>query len=146
MFFKSSIVNEDTRALLNLFIFFFFCKKISHAQKAQKRLQVNKNKKGSVFVPLKSIQGRRSRLFAYLRFCDFYAFCALCVKQKKDSIFMCIKTSKRKKIACLTFCAFYAFYAHKKDLRGGKLLVCVLWFLWLLCFLHCLCILCFLCV
>ena len=32
-------------------------------------------------------------------------------KNKKDSIFMCIKSSKRKKVACLTFCAFYAFCA-----------------------------------
>ena len=56
-------------------------------------------------------------------------------KNKKDSIFMRIKTSKRKKIACLTFCAFYAFYAHKKHLRGGKSLVCVLCFLCFLCFL-----------
>ena len=60
----------------------------------------------------------------------FYAFYVLfllfCVWNKKGSIFMRIKTSKRKKIACLTFCAFcafYAFYAHKKHLRGGKSLV-----------------------
>ena len=45
-------------------------------------------------------------------------------KNKNDTIFMCIKTSKRKKIACLAICAFYAFYAHKKHLRGGKSLVC----------------------
>ena len=44
-------------------------------------------------------------------------------KNKKDSIFMRIKTSKRKKVVCLmfctfcAFCAFYAFYAHKKHLR-----------------------------
>ena len=29
---------------------------------------------------------------------------------------MRIKTSKKKKIACLTFCAFYSFYARKKRL------------------------------
>ena len=34
---------------------FFFYEKISHAQKAQKRLQANKNKKGSVFYALKNI-------------------------------------------------------------------------------------------
>ena len=59
---------------------------------------------------------------------------------------MHIKTSKRKKIACLTFCAFfafYAFYAHKKHIRGGKLLVCVLCFLCFLCFS---CFSCFLCM
>ena len=31
-------------------------------------------------------------------------------KNKNDSIFMHIKTSKRKKVACLAFCAFYAFF------------------------------------
>ena len=35
--------------------------------------------------------------------------CIQANKNKKDSIFMCIKTSKRKKIACLTFCAFCVF-------------------------------------
>ena len=65
-------------------------------------------------------------------------------QSKKDSISMRIKTSKRKKIACLTFCAFcsfyafYAFYAHKKRLTGGKSLVSVL------CLLRFLCFLCFL--
>ena len=36
---------------------------------------------------------------------------------------MSIKTSKRKKVACLPFCAFCAFYvfcAYKKHLRGGS--------------------------
>ena len=32
----SSTVNEGIRALLNLFIYIFFYKKISHAQKAQR--------------------------------------------------------------------------------------------------------------
>ena len=32
---NSSIVNEGIRAVLNLFIIFFFYKKILHAQKAQ---------------------------------------------------------------------------------------------------------------
>ena len=41
---------------------------------------------------------------------------------------MRIKTSKRKEIACLTFCVFYAFYVREKYLRGGKSLVCGLYF------------------
>ena len=52
-------------------------------------------------------------------------------KNKKDTIFMRIKTFKRKKITCLAFCAFcafYALYAHKKHLRRGKSLVCILRF------------------
>ena len=32
-------------------------------------------------------------------------------ENKKDSIFMRIKTSKRKKVACWTSCAFYTFGA-----------------------------------
>ena len=68
-------------------------------------------------------------------------------KNKKDRIFMRIKTPKRKKIACFTFCAFcafysfyafcafYPFYVHKKHLRGGKSLVCVLCFFVLFMFL-----------
>ena len=59
----------------------------------------------------------------------------LFVCNKKDSIFMCMKISKRKKIACLTFCAFYAFFVYKQHLRGGKSLVCILCFLFFLCFL-----------
>ena len=51
----SSIINEGIRALLNLLIFFFFHKKILQAQKEQKRIQANKNKKGSVFMHLKNI-------------------------------------------------------------------------------------------
>ena len=86
---NSSNVNEAIRAILNLFVIFFY-KKISHTQKAQN---------------------------TYKR-----------IIIKKDSIFMCIETSKRKKIACLTFCAFHAFYVHKKHLRRGKPLVCVLCF------------------
>ena len=53
-------------------------------------------------------------LFAiFVRFLCFFVS-----KNKKDSIFMCIKTFKKKKIACLTFCVFYvfcvfyAFYTH----------------------------------
>ena len=51
---------------------------------------------------LKNISEEESRLFAYLLFNAFYA-------HKKDSIFICIKKSKEKKVACLTFCAFVLF-------------------------------------
>ena len=46
---------------------------------------------------------------------------------KKDSIFMRIKTSNKKKVACLMFCAFcdfcafYALYMHKKRLSESHL-------------------------
>ena len=67
-------------------------------------------------------------------------FVLFCVWNKIDSIFMRMKTSKKKKVVCLTFCAFcvfyafYAFNAHKKHLRGGAAqsrfeLLCFLCFL-----------------
>ena len=42
-----------------------------------------------------------------------------CLTQKAQSAY---KRRERKKAACLTFCVFYAFYAHKKHLKR-KLLV-----------------------
>ena len=74
-----------------------------------------------------------SLICVFVIFMLFVFYVLFCVWNKKDSIFMRIKTSKRKKIACLTFCAFYAFYAHKIHLRGGKSLVCILCFLCFLC-------------
>ena len=57
------------------------------------------------------------------------------------TVFLCeIKTSKRKKVACLTFCAFYVFgafytfYARIKR-RSETRLFDVLYFLCFLCFL-----------
>ena len=41
----NSIVNEGIRALLNLYLFiYFFCKKVSHAQKAQNAYKQTKTK------------------------------------------------------------------------------------------------------
>ena len=51
----SSIVNEGIRVILDLFIFYFFYKKISHAQKAQNIIQANKNKKEQHFYAHKNI-------------------------------------------------------------------------------------------
>ena len=53
----SSIVNEDIRGnfrILYLFIYFFY-EKILQAQKAQRRIEANKNKKGIIFMRIKSI-------------------------------------------------------------------------------------------
>ena len=127
--------------------FYFFLQKGStHTKRTKMHINKQKQKRQRFMLLKKHLRGRKSliRLFAFLcffcAFCAFYAFCAfLCLKQK-NSIFVCIKTSKRKKIACLTFCtfcAFYAFYAHKKHLRGGSRLflfcafcafLCVLFF------------------
>ena len=49
----SRLVNEGMRAILNLFIFFY--KEISYTQKSIKRIQANKNEKGSIFMRIKSI-------------------------------------------------------------------------------------------
>ena len=85
---------------------------------------------------LKNISGEHSYLFAYVCFYAFYV-------HKKDSIFMRIKTSKKKKSFCnfcafctfcvfkkhlsenrlSTFCAFCAFYAYKKHLSDS----CLFW-------------------
>ena len=51
----SSIVDEVIKVILNPFIFFIFYEKILQAQKAQKHRQVNKNKKGSIFMRIKNI-------------------------------------------------------------------------------------------
>ena len=77
-----------------------------------------KTKKAALNELKKHLRGKKSpiRLFAFL--CFLCAFCAFLCVNKKDSIFNRIKTSKRKKIACLMFCAFYALYAHEKRLSG----------------------------
>ena len=68
----SSIVNEVIRAVLNSF---FFYEKILHSPKApnaQRRSQVkgqNDTSEQKQKMRLKKIQGEKSHLFAYLRFC-----------------------------------------------------------------------------
>ena len=90
----------------------------------------------------------KGKKVTYSLICVFMLFmCFLCFfvcNTKKGSIFMRIKTSQRKKIACLTFstfCAFYAFYGfyeRKKRLSESRLFTfCA--------FCAFLCFLCFLC-
>ena len=62
-----------------------------------------------LFVHIKCLSESRSFMFyALYAFCSFCAF--LCVK---DNIFMCIKTSKRKKVAYLCFVLFMLFVCMK---------------------------------
>ena len=75
--------------VLNFFIFFFY-EKILQAQKAQRPIQANKNKKGSIFMRMKV--SKKSHMFTCLTF-----FC----------FFMLTKTPKKKKIACLMFLYFF---------------------------------------
>ena len=103
----SSIVNESIRAILNVFLFFFFTRRF-HTHEKHKTHTSKEKQKRQYFYAHKDIWKEENRLFNVL--------CFLCL----------IKASKRKKIACLTFCAFYA---HKKHLKGRKSLVCVLCFL-----------------
>ena len=131
---------------------FFFHEKISHAQKTQKtHISKQKQKKVVLNALNKHLRGRKLLIHLFLRifFALFVLF--LCVK---DNIFMCLKTSKKKKVTCLcfmlymlfvlfmrikhlsenhlTFCVFYAFYAFcafKKHLSESCFL----------CFLHFLC-------
>ena len=49
----SSIVNEVMEVILDFFIFFY--EKSLQAQKARRCIQANKNKKGSIFMRIKSI-------------------------------------------------------------------------------------------
>ena len=49
----SSIVNEVMEVILDFFIFFY--EKSLQAQKARRRIQANKNKKGNIFMRIKSI-------------------------------------------------------------------------------------------
>ena len=91
-----------------------------------------KQKRQRFYALKKHLRGKKSliHLFAFLCFlCAFYAF--LCVKQKRQHFYADKNISEE--VVCLAFCAFYAFYMHKKHLRGGKPLVCVLYFLCFLC-------------
>ena len=74
-----------------------------------KRTKINK----AVLNALnKHVRERKSLVYLYAFLCFLCAFCAFCAfLWVKDNIFMPIKTSKRKKVVCLTSCAFYAFYA-----------------------------------
>ena len=81
---KSSIKNEGIRVILNLFI--FFLQEDFARTKSTKSTKNTKSIKSS-----KSTKGRQAN------------------KNKKDGIFMRIKTSKRKKIPCLTFVLFVLF-------------------------------------
>ena len=58
---------------------------------------------------------------------------------KKDNIFMCIKTSKRKKVTCLAFCVFCAFHTF------FTLFVAFVFFMLFTLFLSFLRFLCFFC-
>ena len=128
----SSNINEGIRAVL-----FFKQKDFTRTKITKTHVSEQKRKRQRFYALKKHLRGRKLliHLFPFLCFwCAFCAFCVFFVWNKRDSIFMHIKTSKKKKIACLmfyAFCAFYtfcAFYAHKKHLRGGKSLVCVLCF------------------
>ena len=62
---NSCNINKVIRSVLNcLFYFIFFYKKILQVQKSTKPLTANKNKK----IRAKNILGKKSHLFAYLRF------------------------------------------------------------------------------
>ena len=49
----NSIVDEVIEVILDFFIFFY--EKFLQAQKAQRRIQANKYKKGSIFMRIKTI-------------------------------------------------------------------------------------------
>ena len=90
--FFSSNINGFIRAISSLFILF---KKRVHTQKKHKNTHKQTKTKKAVL------------LCAHVRFCDFYV-------HKKGSIFICIKTSKKKK----SFVIFVLFilFVHIKNI------------------------------
>ena len=122
----SGIVSRKSRSFSQKEFLTVYC---LHAHKNHKNaLKRTKTKKVVLNTLKKHLRGRKLLLRYYALLCFDALFCVC--KNKKDSIFMRIKTSKRKKIACLTFCAFcdfYAFwafcalYAHKKHLSESCL-------------------------
>ena len=110
---------------------FWLWKGFTPTKSTKTHISKQKQRRQHFYVLKKHLRGKKSliRLFAFLYF--LCAFCTFYEWNKKDSIFICIRTSKRKKIAyltCCAFCTFYAFYVYKKHLRGRKLLVCILCF------------------
>ena len=141
------------------FLFIFFTKRFHTQKKAQKSRKTHisgQKQKRQLFYALKKYLRRRKsliRLFAYI--------CFLCAQKRQ--YFYAHKTSKKKKIACLTFyafydfcafyafclcmrikkiwvkvaclrfCAFCAFYANKKHLSKSRLLRFVLFMLLFVC-------------
>ena len=123
----SSNINEGIRAVL-----FLLRKYFTRTKSTKTHISKQKQKKQHFYALKKNLRRKKSpiRLFAFLCFlCAFYAF--LCVKQKRQHFYADKNISEE--VVCLAFCAFYAFYMHKKHLRGGKPLVCVLYFLCFLC-------------
>ena len=108
------IVNEGIRGILNLS--FFLQEDFALTKSTKMHVREQKQKRQHFYAHKKHLKGGKSliHLFAFLCFlCTFYAFCAfLCVKQKRQHFYV-LKTSKKKKVVCLTFCAFcaYVFYA-----------------------------------
>ena len=116
--FSSSNVIGGIKAVLFIC---FFTKRFHTHKKHKNAHKQTKTKKTVLNMLKKHLKGRKSLvcLYEFLRFlCAFYAF--LCVKQK-DNIFMRMKTSKRKKVACLKFFAFYAFCVCIKRLSESRL-------------------------
>ena len=122
---KSSNTNEGIKAVL-----FFKRKDFTRTKSTKTHISKRKQKRQRFFAVQKHLRGRKllSRLFVFLCFlCAFCAFCAILSVKQKDSIFIRIKISKRKRTCCLTFCAFctfrafYALYAHQKHLSESPL-------------------------
>ena len=59
------------------FFFFSFTKRFYTNNKYKNAHKGTKSKKAAFFMRLKNIQGEKSRLFAYLRFCTFWCFFVL---------------------------------------------------------------------
>ena len=108
-FLLSSNVNEVIRAVLTFF--FFLQKDFTRTQGTKTHISEQKQKRQCFYVLKKHLRGKKSVICLFAFYAFYVLFVLFCVWNKKDSIFMLIKTSKKKKVVCLAFCAFYAFCA-----------------------------------
>ena len=86
-----TLANEGIRVILNLFI--FFCKKISHAEKAQNAFKRTKTKKTAFLCTWKHLTRRKSLVWRFVLFVLFTLFMLFVV----FVVFVHVKSSCKKK-------------------------------------------------
>ena len=113
---KSLVVNEGVRTIVSLFLFFY--EKILRAQKAQTHTSEQKQKRQHFYADKKHLRGRKSLVWRFLlftlftfftRFCAFYAFDVFYVFCAFYSFY-----------AFYSFCAFFTLFVRVKSSRKKK--------------------------
>ena len=140
-----SNINEVIRVILNLSIYLFFYKKISHTQKAQNAQKQIKIKKGSIFYAHKKHLRERKllvwcfvlfqfvlfTLFVFFLFFGLFGLFGLFMLFILFVLFVCVKSSCKKimkwfKIALITSFILllkYSFFFSKLNSLVSKLLL-----------------------